>query len=75
MSHKLFRIARRPLTAKELLVVLPITNKERLRWTKDGRLMQQGTTSMKRGQAISVTTYAIGPVEALLADPEEVERW
>jgi hypothetical protein len=75
MSHKLFRIARRPLSAKELLVVLPITNKERLRWTKDGRLMQQGTASMKRGQAISVTTYAIGPVEALLADPQEVERW
>ena len=75
MSRELFRIARRPLTAKELLVALPITNKERLRWTKDGRLMQQGAASMKRGQALSVTTYAIGPVEALLANPEEVERW
>lgn len=75
ISGRLVRIARRPLTAKELLIAVPISNKERLKWTKDGRLVQQGTASFRRGQAISMTTYAIDPVEALLANPHEIERW
>ena len=75
ISGRLVRIARRPLTAKELLIAVPISNKERLKWTKDGSLVQQGTASFRRGQAISMTTYAIDPVEALLANPSEIERW
>lgn len=75
ISHQLSRIARRPLTAKELLLALPISNKERLRWTKDGRLVQQGAALMKRGQTVSLTTYAVAPVQALLADPAEIQRW
>lgn len=75
IAHQLSGIASRPLTAKELLAALPITNQERLRWTKDGRLVQQGSALLRRGQAISIPTYAVGPVQALMTAPENLECW
>lgn len=72
---ELTAIARRPLTPRLLMDVLPISSSERLRWTKDGRLSQSGNVLIKRGQLVSVPTYDVAFVEALLAAPDRISAW
>lgn len=67
--------AMRPLTPRLVRKALPISNQERLRWTKDGRLPQSGSVSIRRAQPISVPTYAVHVIEALLAHPNIMDRW
>lgn len=54
---------------------LGITSQERLRWTKDGRLKQGGSVTIKRGQLISVPTYSISDVEFLADNPAIIANW
>jgi hypothetical protein len=49
-------IAWRPLTPRFLLAALNITTRERLRWTKDGRLALVGRVQAQRSTAFSVPT-------------------
>tara|TARA_B100001057_G_scaffold93036_1_gene89386 strand:- start:1397 stop:1606 length:210 start_codon:yes stop_codon:yes gene_type:complete len=42
-------IATRALTPKEICKALEISNQERLRWTKDGRLKTSGTLGAAAG--------------------------
>lgn len=69
VTELLASIASSPLTPRVLLTILPITNRERVRWTKDGRLRQSGSALIKRGQLVAVPTYAVKDVERLLARP------
>lgn len=68
-------IANRPYTAGEVRERLGITNQERLRWTKDGRLKRGGNEIIHRGQNISVTTYDVAATDDLARSPETLERW
>lgn len=74
-AHALVLPATRPLTPRQVLQVLPINPRERLRWTKDGRLPQSGTVKMRRAHLISVPTYAVDTIAALAADPTILDRW
>jgi len=75
LTERLLTIAVRPLTPRELLVALPISNKERLRWTKDGRLPRSGAVTIRRGRLISVPTYRVADVEEICANLHVVEAW
>lgn len=67
--------ARRPLTPRLLMAALPITNKERLRWTKDGRLPRSGSVTIRAAHPVSVGTYGVDTVAKLVADPSIIEAW
>ena len=75
MAEQLLAIATRPLTPRELLAALPISNKERLRWTKDGRLPRSGAVTIRRGHLIAVPTYRVADVEQIRANLSVVEAW
>lgn len=75
IAQLLLKLAEWPLTPRLLLTALPITTKERLRWTKDGRLKQTGNVTINRGQLISVPTYSVSLVERLLNDPAIIGKW
>lgn len=75
LSSELALVAFRPFTPRLLVAALSITNQERLRWTKDGRLPTSGSVTIRRGQLIHVPTYDVGMVEALLAEPSIVDAW
>jgi hypothetical protein len=75
LTERLSAIAERPLTPKELLAALPITNRERLRWTKDHRLTRSGGIQIRQGQIITIPTYSVSAVEGILADRTILDRW
>lgn len=66
-------IAERPLTGRLVVQALGITNQERLRWTKDGRLRQCGSASIKRGQELRIQTYHPDQVSGITH--EIVQAW
>jgi hypothetical protein len=49
-DRRLDQFAKEPLTTKMVEEILDITSRERLRWTRDGRLPGAGTASFKHGQ-------------------------
>lgn len=71
----LAEVASRPLTPRFLIAALGITSRERVRWTKDGRLKSSGSTTIDRGQPIFVPIYSIEDVEILLGEPGVLDRW
>lgn len=73
--QKIEKIALRPYTAKEVRERLFITNKERLRWTKDGRLPPAQYNIIRRGQKISVPTYSVTGIDELARVPAVIEGW
>jgi hypothetical protein len=75
IDNSLRTIASRPLTPRLVQDVLGITARERLRWTKDGRLPTKGVVSFRRGQSISVRTYAPESIAKLLSDPGTIASW
>jgi hypothetical protein len=75
LAEALPEIARRPLTPRLLLTALNITTRERLRWTKDGRLPLAGRVQVRRGAVFSVPTYAVSFVERLAGCPDILSTW
>tara|TARA_B110001454_G_scaffold194361_1_gene195882 strand:+ start:309 stop:842 length:534 start_codon:yes stop_codon:yes gene_type:complete len=75
LVEHLATMADRPLTPKELLAALPITNRERLRWTKDKRLKRSGDVKIKPGQIVTIATYSVSATESILADRAILDRW
>jgi hypothetical protein len=75
VAEVLAEIASRPLTPRLLVAALNITTKERLRWTKDGRLRRSGAALVKRAHVVAVPTYAVSLVEELIARPDILAAW
>lgn len=75
VTARLTMIADRPLTPRELLLALPITNRERLRWTKDNRLQRSGDVKIKQGQIVTVPTYLVAAAERLRDDQAILAQW
>jgi hypothetical protein len=73
LAEALAEIASRPLTPCLLVAALNVTKRERLRWTKDGRLPRSGAVLVKR--AVAVLTYAVSLVEELMAQPDILAIW
>ncbi|ASP31319.1 hypothetical protein CHH26_14570 [Qipengyuania flava] len=68
-------IATRALTPKEICMALEISNQERLRWTKDGRLKTSGTLTFKTGRRVTVSTYSAHWVADLLKNNRLIDGW
>ena len=68
-------IATRPLTPKEICKALKISNQERLRWTKNGRLKTSGTLTFATGRRVTVPTYSARWVADLLNDHQKIVGW
>jgi hypothetical protein len=75
VSAELAAIAFRPFTPRLLVSALAITNRERLRWTKDGRLRTSGSVTIRCSQLINVPTYEVRLVEELIANPSIINGW
>lgn len=75
LAESLSRIAKRPLTARLVLAALDISNQERLRWTKDGRLPQSGTAYVRKGQLIACPLYDADLVARLMERPDIIRTW
>jgi hypothetical protein len=69
-------IARRLLTPRLMTAALGIiTSRERLRWTKDGRLPSSGRVQVRRAGPPSIPTYSVSLVEGLVARPDILSAW
>lgn len=73
LAEGLAKIAERPLTGRLVVETLGITNQERWRWTKDGRLRQSGSASIRRAHALAIPTYA--PDRLAEISQEDVRAW
>jgi hypothetical protein len=68
--------ARGGLTPRMVEQVLGITARERLRWTKDGRLPQSGSGSFRRGpNVIHFPLHPAHKIASLAVDPSIVAAW
>ena len=68
-------IGTRPYTGKEVVRRLGITNQERLRWTRNRRLVRQGNNIIHRGQKIALVTYSTAAIDDLCEARDTIERW
>jgi len=75
LDQNLNSIANRPLTHRMVEQLLGITARERLRWTKDGRLPRSGHASFQKGRTILIATHPVDKISDLLARPEIVAAW
>lgn len=69
------RIATRPFSTRQIEAALGITARERLRWTKDGRLPRSGSATIMKGQLITLSTYAVDTVARLAGDASIIDDW
>lgn len=69
------KIAARQLHPREVEALLSITARERIRWTKDGRLPTSGRGSFRRGQMIEFSTYSPKAMMELADSPGKVASW
>lgn len=65
LASMMTRIAARPLPGRMVIQVLGISNRERIRWTKDGRLPAGGFANIRRGHLMSIPTYDPERIQAL----------
>jgi hypothetical protein len=75
LDEHLTAIVSRPLSPRNLQTLLGITGGERLRWTREGRLPREGSAFIRKGQLISLATYAVAPAEHLAQHPEIIANW
>lgn len=68
-------IAERPLPSGMVEQALDITARERLRWTKDGRLRTTGIEIIRRNQRVALNLYSVKEIERLLHDPHMIGSW
>jgi hypothetical protein len=62
-----------PETVEQLL---DVTSRERVRWTKDGRLPRSGTVQFKKGkQTFQVYQHPVEGIGMLLENPEMIAQW
>ena len=76
IRKRLFRIACKPVSQRQVEDILCITSRERTRWAKDGRLALSGASRIRKGVTeITLWTYPCDAIERLAANPSEIRRW
>jgi hypothetical protein len=68
-------ITSRPLVPKQVQQLLGISTQERLRWTKDGRLVCSGHISFRKGRNITIATHPVDEISKLISHPEIIAAW
>ena len=74
LLRALLDVARRPLTPREVRSALGISNAERLRWTRDGRLLRSANVVSSSGRR-SIPTYSAVHIHELSRNPEVLALW
>lgn len=75
LLYQATRILQQPCTPKMVMELLRIGSKERLRWTKDGRLKTVGRLATRNGNSAACRTYAADDIVELMRHPEIIEQW
>lgn len=75
LEARIDMIARRPFTSRNVEEILSISARERLRWTKDGRLLPSGSETFRRGQKVTTTNYAVKTISHLAENPHIIDDW
>jgi len=65
----------RPFTPATVQDALGISSRERIRWTRDGKLRPIGTKMIKDRGRFSLTLYSAEDVARLLMSPEILASW
>ena len=68
-------IERLSLTPKEVEEALSITSRERIKWTKAGRLPRAEQRSFMKGQEIFYQCYSPSGITELAMRPETISEW
>lgn len=68
-------ICMRPFTPATVQDALGISSRERIRWTRDGKLKPIGTKMIKDRGHFSLTLYSAEDVARLLMSPEILTSW
>ena len=68
-------IERLSLTPKEVEEALSITSRERIKWTKAGRLPRAEQRSFMKGQEIFYQCYSPSGIAELAMRPETISEW
>ncbi|OUI95868.1 hypothetical protein HK13_03340 [Acetobacter indonesiensis] len=68
-------ICTRPFTPATVQDALGISSRERIRWTRDGKLRSIGTKMIKDRGRFSLTLYSVEDVARLLMSPEILASW
>jgi hypothetical protein len=75
LLSQITRILQQPCTPKMVNELLRIQTKERLRWTRDGRLKHFGRLGARNGNGGACRTYAADDIVELIKRPEIIEQW
>ncbi|MGH2343176.1 hypothetical protein ACRC7T_17035 [Segnochrobactraceae bacterium EtOH-i3] len=76
LSATLALVLAEPLYPRVVEEALGITPRERLRWTKDGRLPATDGNAVRRGaRAFRVPRYPVAAIAALAASPATIAGW
>lgn len=76
IDRKLDHLESEPLTTKMVEEILKISSRERVRWTKDGRLPSTGKASFKRGKnRVHLFMYPPLAIAELASRPQIVTDW
>lgn len=75
MLRKIASIVHRPCTPRMVVKLLGIQSRERIRWTKDGRLKTVGKIGARHGNGFACPTYAADDIANLAAHPEIIAQW
>lgn len=76
IRERLFRIACKPVSQRQVEDILRITSRERIRWGKDGRLPRSGASRIRKGATeITLWTYPCDAIERLAVNPAEIKGW
>jgi hypothetical protein len=75
VDRRLAKLAEKPMEASLVEQALGISGRERLRWTKDGRMARAGVNLIRRGNAVALSLYRVEDVARLLKQPEIIRAW
>jgi hypothetical protein len=75
IDRQLDDFSRGHLTPRAVEQVLGISTRERLKWTKDGRLPRSGSASFRRGHDIHISLHPADKIAALAANPSIISAW
>jgi len=69
------RLATGPFTPRMVSSLLDITSRERLRWSKDGRLKISGALTFHPGHTVTIPSYDADEIVALATNPAVIAQW
>ena len=76
LASSLTRMMQETLLPAEVEALLQISGRERIRWSKDGRLAKSGIGSIRKGKkTIQYSRYPVEEIEFLKHHPEIIEPW